>query len=604
MLGDLNSLFNTNGTIAGDNGPLSNLSWLDVKEEPNPFDGHTGNNNIVPGIQEAWGMSKASNETEFHGSEKTLDVDDLNKKAESLTKRAMMLGLTAQGTTRYIRERMEPGHIKLAYGAISKVAGANRLLGKVYGDLSAFASVDQAVRHMGESKFRKLAFVIGEPTSDALYRQKCQQYGVPTQPSVDAGLTPTLIANIKNSLVQAGLIPESLVVDSAESLVSAFDLASEQASAQDSYVAEYKDPFADAISDEQVSDFLNREEDNSAQIKELELRNNDARPILSNIQAMMLRGLAGPALVKYIDNNVSPTNRAMYASEIENLVKFSGLIGETVVNASYFKDAETAIDSVKRASAQNLHYVMSTDYHGQKIAARLASATGLKTLNSASGFDARVAADVLASYETRGRISYGSYHKLAEELSAGANPMRIVMKAANLNEEKEVVVASGMPQATPGASADIESKALDISEDNNRLATASKLAIDAGIPDSSIKTRVASEVGSLQADAIIKAAFSQCDVVPASAMSACLTQKYPLDKQACIKMSSKCNGCTRNVLGTCSAQARKFASESAGLSKKASSQEASYGDNYIVRAEVAPTVIDVSATPSPVQIQF
>ena len=560
--------------LAPENGPIIDLSWLEVPEGYENFPGLNTAQNVVPQLEASgWGGMPISEPKPVAAYVTSVKLaSDYSESVVLSAKKAAMLGANIPS---YLQERFTDAQIKMASEGLAKVASEVGLLGRAYIDLSPFQTVKHAMAALGPQRTRLASFVVGAPQDESHFTDEngnCKEIGLPVSSDTDSKFTPDVLKNYEKHLKSSGLIPEDYVIDSKESLRSAFLASAYGINDNDGYTAEYSEDFGHA-SEEEFNNFKNRTEETPVAVSQNEIENSVETPILCDVQNMMLQGHKGDELRNQILNKYAADMLAPHRDAIASLVSKQGFLGDTLVLVDLYKNASDAIHAIKTARVNPTFIAM----RGDDVMGRLgvvASATGMAILDR-SGLDVHTAAEIISKSASVGNVDGIVASNTLEKLASGNLDPASAIMAANMDSyyakrasfervanQTAVAFDSGLHNDKSVTGADCK---FAVEEGAVR-------AIEAGISDVDTIGKMAGLVGSKTACELYGKALASAQVVSADVLTKCASQKYSLGS-AFIKTASKCGSCTFSCGGYCSKQNAKFASDMGRVASTMSAEE-------------------------------
>ena len=227
MLGDLgNDLIGTNPVYP----KIVNHDWL----SPQNYDNYPSDNNpvrVVPKLSEMWnhegsGIRLVPNtSTQQPGcrsaEQQQADSHSVTQAIVREAKKAAMAGLQGKALTGHLRARYTAKQLLAATEELKKVSAETGLLGNVYIDGSAFASLDEATQFLTNHRNRLARdILVTEDLNQSIMSMLASKFRKNVVSSVN--YTPEMLETYKRHLVALGKIPADFEIDSKEALRAAF----------------------------------------------------------------------------------------------------------------------------------------------------------------------------------------------------------------------------------------------------------------------------------------------------------------------------------------------------------------------------------------------
>ncbi len=354
MLGELNQ--DIMGCEIGTNPkypPINNLDYLTV--DTRTYDNYPSDNNpvrIQPKLADLWnhnknncGINLIPNQTVQSLGLRSADENMSEAVANFCceTKKAMMMGYTGKELAKYLRARFDKETIEAAKEEMVKLSEEQGLMGNVYIDASAFISAKEAEQFLTMHRNRLAQDIVIE--------------GATVDPNVVAYLANKFHKNVvekisydeklyrkyKAYLVDANKIPVDFVIDSKESLRSAF--LSEPV---EEVVKKAKAEKSEPLSKEKVAEELvNRgdKNDTAHKLATADITFREVRPIIEFTREQLSKGKTG--------NNLKEILRGKYASvDLNKAAKYIAVvISSDITSERIDKLVESEKISKKVASA-------------------------------------------------------------------------------------------------------------------------------------------------------------------------------------------------------------------------------------------------------------
>lgn len=210
--------------------PIVDHSWLDV--DLTKYDNYPSDNNplrVVPKLYDLWNHSPLKSGVNLVPNAQIMPLgvraaeDDARQTVQVVkeAKKAVMSGLKGRELSDYLRARFSSKYIEAAKEELKKVAGEIGLLGNVYIDASAFNSFHEAEQFLAQNRTRLAQDLL---VAESLDPNVVHSLAFKFHKNVTASVTydEKLFNKYREHLIQAGRIPEDMVIASKEDLRQAF----------------------------------------------------------------------------------------------------------------------------------------------------------------------------------------------------------------------------------------------------------------------------------------------------------------------------------------------------------------------------------------------
>jgi len=550
---------------------VTDLDWLSPtqgKEKDNyPSESER---QIIPQLQALWQRDLANGPERFiPNNVKILNKDrdnsaDVKVEVERVAKKAMMKGLTSSELVSHLRERFSSEDLHTATDVLTKVAAEDGLIGNVYIDLSVFNTTKEALSVLGRHKTRLASFAVGKPIKEKKYTDASGKCLHLAKVVVDKmAYSSDVLEHYASHLRNLGVIASDEKISSKGELRRAF-LASRYAAKKEEVQPEKVEGLSEENQKLLEQGAFNKMNEYAA-MQEREARLAEARPLLAQIQNLLLAGKGKGEMAQLMPQKVSYSDLVKYAPEIQEFIPKSDLIGDLLADVSLYKDVPEAVQALKGARIRPSFIVSGIIKTPQGFAENVSSRSGIRLLNNTGDLDNTHAAEVLGKMYSRGALGLGEHNRLQQECRRkGTNPIEIIkmakVAAANTpNEEITPVkkVASGGQEGSYHVRYAADKDAAQ-AEKRQQLLGLSKEAVAKGVAVSSIRSKVASMTPIQEAHSIIREAMANMDEVPAESLDKCTKEKYPLKKTAKLVMASKCSSCIHHNCNICRTQGVSF----------------------------------------------
>lgn len=562
------SLGDISGYMKDAGSKVPDLDWLKLDVENKDNIPVPMNVEIVPQLVEAWSHDRNDNSTQLISNQQSTSAPLQGKKASEedvrkvvdAAKVEIMRGALGKDLTEKLSSQFPREAIVAAKEELKKVAAEQGLLGNVYVDLSPFDSCADASRMLGHNKIRMARYVVGMPKRHICSSHMsgvCKELKKKVVSSVD--YDESVLNEYTTHLKIAGIISADERVASKEGLRNAIiaskmpapkkqEPKKKQANSQSAInVSELEESFSKHLEKEATEIRKSYESD----------RFEEVRPVIAFVQNEMLKGKIGDSLKESIQKNFAPDIIQKYSSEMRKVASLQGLMGNVYVDVAYYQSAEDAVHAIKRAST-NPAYLINTRPENEfdnKLEV-VSKATGCQILPRDGSIDKKVAHSYIEDLTFSDRISSNKSQELKQRVEAGENVLAIIRNAFLATQEHKKAVKEG------GVQGYFASMNTSKYRDTEKIKTAAHKSMEAGIGYDRVSSKMAELMPTTEAESAARTVLGSMKEVKADVLNKCVTEKYPLAKDASIVRTNKCANCILSTESSCLKQDRKFAGTS------------------------------------------